>query len=79
VTNAAAIDGEIGDTVSLIPLGGDVHLQKTSGLQWPLVDEILTFGLARGVSNVMVQRQATISVVSGTLLCIHMPHRRTSK
>src|SRR5690606_27709107 len=46
------LDGQIGDTLSLIPLGGVVEAVRTHGLQYPLHDETLHFGPARGVSNV---------------------------
>jgi len=65
------VQGNVGDLVSLIPLGGDVHIRATVGLQWPLQDETLAFGLARGVSNVIVDTPVSISVQSGSLLCIH--------
>lgn len=65
------IEGESGDTVSLIPLGGDVHIATTAGLQWQLTDEILSFGPARGLSNVMTTNQARVVVQSGHLLCVH--------
>lgn len=71
VTDAAQIDGQVGDTVSLIPLGGDVYMHSTTGLQWPLQDEMLKFGPARGISNVMTQKEATVLIESGMLLCIH--------
>lgn len=65
------IHGKRGDLVSLIPLQGDVHVQTTSGLRWSLTDEVLAFGPARGLSNVMLGDVATVSVASGCLLCIH--------
>lgn len=65
------IEGQVGDTVSLIPLGGDVHIRSTHGLRWPLQDEDLVFGPARGVSNELIASVATVSVASGYLLCIH--------
>ncbi|HID54360.1 MAG TPA: thiamine diphosphokinase, partial [Anaerolineae bacterium] len=71
VTAVSEIYGRAGDTVSLIPLGGDVRVRAASGLAWPLHDETLAFGLARGVSNVMTADTAVIEVESGTLLCIH--------
>lgn len=71
VTSQTTFNGQIGDTVSLIPLGGDVHIRATEGLQWPLQDEPLSFGLARGISNVLTQANAAIEIDSGTLLCIH--------
>ncbi len=71
VTQKTTITGEIGDTISLIPLKGDVHIKTTNGLQWALHNETLSFGLARGVSNVLHKQTAVIEVQSGTLLCIH--------
>jgi thiamine pyrophosphokinase len=65
------IHGEVGDTISLIPLGGDVLVARTTGLQWPLEDEVLAFGPARGVSNVLTETVATIQIASGLLLCLH--------
>lgn len=65
------ITGQVGDTVSLIPLSGDVHVAMTSGLKWTLEDERLAFGPARGLSNVMVEEAATVSVASGYLLVVH--------
>ncbi len=71
VAGKTRIDGEIGDTVSLIPLGGAVQVAQTSGLRWPLQNEVLAFGPARGVSNVLTAVTATVTLHSGTLLCIH--------
>jgi thiamine pyrophosphokinase len=71
VTDRTEIVGEVGDAVSLIPLGGDVLVRETAGLRWPLIDEVLAFGPARGVSNVMTETRASIIVGEGTLLCLH--------
>jgi len=71
VTGRSEVTGEVGDTVSLIPIGGDVLVQETSGLRWPLANEVLTTGPALGISNTMTKPLATIVVESGTLLCIH--------
>jgi thiamine pyrophosphokinase len=65
------IEGKVGDTVSLIPLGGDVHVLRSSGLEWPLADEILKFGPARGISNRLVAPRATVEIDTGYLLCVH--------
>ncbi|MCP5095933.1 MAG: thiamine diphosphokinase [Chloroflexi bacterium] len=65
VNDHAVIVGNEGDTVSLIPLGGDVTIRNTTGLAWPLQNEQLSFGLARGVSNVMTGSQAEVDVVAG--------------
>jgi thiamine pyrophosphokinase len=62
--------GRQGDTVSLIPFGGDAHGIRTQGLEYPLNDESLFFGPARGVSNVLLGVEARVSLRSGMLLCI---------
>lgn len=71
ISGRMGFDGQAGDTVSLIPLGGDVVVKETTGLRWPLIDSVLSFGLARGVSNVMTAVSASVEVASGKLLCIH--------
>jgi thiamine pyrophosphokinase len=58
--------------VSLIPLGGDVKIGRTSGLKWGLEDEMLRFGPARGISNVMLGETAVVEVEAGMLLCVHL-------
>lgn len=63
--------GAPGDTVSLLPLNGTAHGVYTEGLQYPLHDEDLVFGPARGVSNVMTGDKARVTLRSGTLLVIH--------
>lgn len=71
VHDITEIRGRRGDLVSLIPLQGDVHVEATSGLRWSLMDEVLTSGPARGLSNVMIDDVATVKVRSGFLLCVH--------
>lgn len=61
--------GAPGDTVSLIPLGGDACGVTTTGLRYPLRDETLRFGPARGVSNVMAGEEATVTVCEGMVWC----------
>jgi len=59
-----------GDTVSLIPIGGDAQKVSTSGLRYPLQDETLHFGATRGISNEMLSTTAGISLGTGFLLCV---------
>lgn len=63
------LSGNAGDTVSLIPIGGDAHGITTSGLEYPLHGETLIFGSTRGISNVMVESRATVSLTEGLLVC----------
>ena len=71
ITGETIIAGRPGDTVSLIPLGGDVRVSETTGLRWPLIDEVLAFGPARGISNEMTGESATVRLAGGRLLCVH--------
>lgn len=65
------IDGTDGDYVSLLPIAADVEGVTTDGLAFPLVDEPLHQGPARGLSNVMVGARASVSLRSGKLLVVH--------
>jgi thiamine pyrophosphokinase len=65
------IHGAAGDTLSLIPLSGVVRGIRTDNLYYPLKDEDLLFGPARGVSNVMKGERASITVREGVLLVVH--------
>ena len=71
IDGEATIEGQTGDMLSLIPLGGDVHVTHTEGLRWAVHDDILAFGPARGVSNEMMEETARVRVHRGHLLCIH--------
>ncbi len=70
IRSEVLIEGHPGDTVSLIPLGGDALGVTAQGLKWSLDDETLRFGPARGVSNVLRDRQALVRVRRGLLLCV---------
>jgi thiamine pyrophosphokinase len=67
----AEVVGQSGDIVSLIPLCGDAQGIVTEGLMYPLCDEPLVSGPARGISNVMTGQAARVTLRSGTLLIIH--------
>ncbi len=64
------IPGTPGETLSLIPIRGDATKISTQGLEYPLSNEILKFGTARGVSNVFTTNRAEIFYREGLLLCI---------
>jgi thiamine pyrophosphokinase len=57
-----------GDTLSLIPLGGDASGITTHGMVYPLADETLYFGSSRGVSNIILSNQAQVIIKAGILL-----------
>lgn len=65
-----SFQGRPGDLLSLLPLAGDVWVARTEGLRWPLRDEALRFGEARGVSNVFSAENATLTLTVGRLVCV---------
>jgi len=66
------LEGESGDTISLIPLCGDASGITTQGLEYPLDDGTLHFGSSRGVSNVIQAESASIELKEGLLLVIQI-------
>jgi thiamine pyrophosphokinase len=66
-----ALDGAPGDTISLIPLAGDVQNVRSANLEYPLRGETLRFGPARGVSNVITGQPARVSLDAGLLVVVH--------
>ncbi len=69
--SSIVIDGEPGDFVSLLPLTPVVEGVTTGDLRFPLSDEPLHQGPARGLSNVMTGARATIIARTGRLLVVH--------
>jgi thiamine pyrophosphokinase len=66
-----SISGVVGDTVSLIPISGAARGVVTEGLYYPLRNEDLRFGPARGVSNVLTGERASVTIREGALLIVH--------
>jgi thiamine pyrophosphokinase len=62
--------GGAGDTVSLVPLGGDALGVTTHGLEYPLDEGRLPFGATLGISNVLLAESGSVQVREGILLCI---------
>ncbi|MBI5156827.1 MAG: thiamine diphosphokinase [Acidimicrobiia bacterium] len=71
VRGRQVITGNAGDTVSIIPVDGEVVV-STTGLRWPLHAEPLGFGSSRGVSNQMIAAEATVEIHSGVALVAHL-------
>jgi len=71
VRQCASIPGQPGDTVSLLPWGILAKGVATDGLRWPLHGESLFPTRARGVSNIMLGKEARITLQSGLLLVVH--------
>ena len=73
---SAALDGRIGDLVTLLPIGGDATGVTTDGLRWPLDAATLAMGRSRGLSNEIVATPASVRLESGLLLLIERAHER---
>lgn len=69
--------GRPGDVVSLLPLGDAIGI-TTTGLRYPLRDEDLPAGPARGLSNVRDEAAAGVSLRRGRLLVVEVPARLPS-
>ena len=65
-----ALEGRVGDLVTLLPLAGDATGVRTRGLRYPLGGESLHGGRSRGLSNVIAVLPASVSLEDGTLLII---------
>lgn len=67
------IAGSIGDNLSLIPLAGEAEGVTTRGLKYPLTNETLAIGAARGISNRFETASVRVGVSRGLLLAVHGP------
>jgi len=65
------IVGEADDMVSLIPIQPGDSSVSTTGLQYPLKNELLEFGMTRGISNRLTGKRGTIHLDRGLLAVIH--------
>jgi thiamine pyrophosphokinase len=62
--------GRSGDLVSLFPFGADAEGIRTEGLAYPLRDEALAAGPARGLSNVRSGPTARVALRAGRILVV---------
>ncbi len=62
--------GKKGQTISLIPLTTEVTGITTTGLKYPLNNATLTIGASRGISNIVEDDTAQITIKSGYLFVI---------
>ncbi|MEZ4637276.1 MAG: thiamine diphosphokinase [Caldilineaceae bacterium] len=64
------LDAPVGSLVSVVPLSQEVTGVTYSGLEYPLANATLQLGTTRGISNIVAQTPATISIDHGVLLVI---------
>ena len=76
IRHQAKIHGHIGDTLSLIALAGDATGVTIEGCEYPLQNAVLPFGATLGISNVLAEPLATITVKEGVVLAVHTTSAR---
>lgn len=65
------IKGKIGDEVSIIPVSEKLEGIVTDGLEYQLNNEDFLFGSTRGISNIMSNKSAKITIKKGVALIEH--------
>lgn len=70
ICDEISIEGNVGDTVSILPFSGDIEGITTNGLEYPLSDSVIKLGTSLGVSNRMTAKTCRITIKKGTALVI---------
>lgn len=70
VKGRTVIEGQAGQTVSLLPFTGQVTGVTLTGFEYPLTRAVMTFGHPYGVSNVLRAGRGVIEVETGCLLAV---------
>ena len=65
------VDGNIGDEISIIPVSEKLEGVTTDGLYYRLINDTLSFGSTRGISNVMNKETVKITITKGVALVEH--------
>lgn len=71
INNDFKFKANIGETVSLVPFCGDVHIKYTDGLKYKITDCIIKHATAFGISDIAVKENIEIAIQSGELLIFH--------
>ncbi|VVB53574.1 Thiamin pyrophosphokinase, catalytic domain [uncultured archaeon] len=70
IHSKATLEGEIGDTVTILPLTQAAEGITLKGFKYEMENGTLPFGSTKGVSNVLNKKKAVISVTDGVILVI---------
>lgn len=65
------ITTELGDTISVIPYGGNAILRSACGVEYQIDNLLFTPSDTRGISNVATSKAVTLDVAEGTILVFH--------
>ncbi|MDM8526725.1 thiamine diphosphokinase [Anaerolineales bacterium HSG24] len=72
-----ALPGQIGDTLSLLPLNAQVTGVTVTAVAWPLENATLLLGSTLSISNRLTKPQVTVSIAEGMVLVIHIKKEKT--
>lgn len=72
VDRTLSIEGEFGDTLSLLPATPLVTGVTLSGLEYPLLEADLVFGTSWAMCNVFAAKSVTVTLRSGRLFVFHL-------
>jgi thiamine pyrophosphokinase len=67
---ATSLPGEVGELITLLPVGGAASGITTEGMRYPLRRDSLSPGTSRGVSNVIATVPAWVQLDDGVLLAV---------
>jgi thiamine pyrophosphokinase len=70
VARRAILDGQEGQTVSLLPFWGEASGVTLRGFEYPLTKATMSPGHPHGISNVLTAKRGTIDVDAGFLLAV---------
>ena len=74
---SVTIDGQPGDTLSLVPLSPQVTGVTLTGVEWPLHQANLRFGSTLTISNVLTTPPARLQLEEGLVLVIQRESSQT--
>jgi thiamine pyrophosphokinase len=64
------LTGNLGQFVSLLPLGENVKIQSTRGLHYPVTDQEMPLEQPYGISNYFTEEEAEVRIASGWLMAV---------
>lgn len=70
INEEVVIEGNSNDTLSVIPIGGDAKGVTLRGVEYPLDNYNMKYGLPLGISNVMLGDKCYVKVYKGSLLIV---------
>lgn len=70
-TGKVLLNGFEGQTLSIVPFGGNAHIIESSGLKYPLCELDLVYGSTRGISNVVTKDRASFKTEGKVLVFVN--------